>query len=122
MDGQDSKQNKKEEKEKKKKGEVQKSMDVQCMGRSMLCTPKWGPSCVTSANKNKNFRFSSRFFETQKFEFQSKGYWTFKLGIVQDCILPSMAHSYVMFGMKLYSDLKRFLRKKVGHAKRFFQP
>ena len=72
-------------------------------------TPKWGPSCVTSAIKNMNFRFGSRFFETQNFQFQSKGYWTFKHGMVQDCILPSMAHSYVMFGMKLNSDLKRFL-------------
>ena len=35
---------------------------------------------------------------------------TSKHGIVQDCILPSMAHSYVMFGMKLNSDLKRCLR------------
>ena len=34
---------------------------------------------------------------------------TSKHGIVQDCNLPSMAHSYVMFGMKLNSDLKRNL-------------
>ena len=66
-------QNKIRKKRKKNNREVQKSMDVECMGHSMLSTPKWDPSCVTSAIKNLNFRFGSRFFETQKFEFQSMG-------------------------------------------------